>query len=106
MTASVLLQHNKVTLALHELRGGSGRPLLHLHGLGERTPDAVPAHLEAWPGPVWGLDLTGHGESSVPVGGGYFCEALMADVDIADNRRVQGLGAQQKAKLLELLTDD
>jgi hypothetical protein len=27
----------------------------------------------------------------------------MEDVEIADNRRVQGLGAQQKAKLLELL---
>ena len=30
-------------LALHELRAGAGRPLLLLHGLGERTPDAVPA---------------------------------------------------------------
>lgn len=80
---TVHLRHNKVTLALHELRGGAGRPLLHLHGLGERTPDAVPAHLEAWPGPIWGLDLTGHGASSIPVGGGYFCEALMGDVDMA-----------------------
>jgi pimeloyl-ACP methyl ester carboxylesterase len=80
---TVMLQHNKVQLALHELRGGEGRPLLHLHGLGERTPDALPAHLDAWPGPVWGLDLTGHGASSVAEGGGYFCEVLMADVDIA-----------------------
>ncbi len=80
---TVRLQHNKVTLALHELRAGDGRPLLHLHGLGERTPTSVPAHLDAWPGPIWGLDLTGHGESSVPVGGGYYCEALMGDVDIA-----------------------
>jgi pimeloyl-ACP methyl ester carboxylesterase len=81
--ATVRLRHNKVDLSLHELRGGAGRPLLHLHGLGERTPDSVPAHLADWPGPVWGLDLTGHGESSVPVGGGYFCEALMGDVDVA-----------------------
>ena len=80
---TVVLQHNKVQLALHELRGGEGRPLLHLHGLGERTPEALPAHLAAWPGPVWGLDLTGHGASSVAEGGGYFCEVLMADVDIA-----------------------
>ncbi len=79
----ILLQHNKVQLALHELRGGSGKPLLHLHGLGERTPRALPAHLGPWPGPVWGLDLTGHGDSSVPVGAGYFCEALMGDVDAA-----------------------
>ena len=80
---TVLLQHNKVQLALHELRGGDGRPLLHLHGLGERTPSSVPAHLEPWPGPVWGLDLSGHGGSSVAVGGGYFCEVLMGDVDAA-----------------------
>jgi pimeloyl-ACP methyl ester carboxylesterase len=80
---TLMLQHNKVQLALHELRGGEGRPLLHLHGLGERTPDSLPAHLAAWRGPVWGLDLTGHGASSIAAGGGYFCEVLMADVDIA-----------------------
>jgi pimeloyl-ACP methyl ester carboxylesterase len=80
---TVMLQHNKVQLALHELRAGEGRPLLHLHGLGECTPDALPAHLAVWPGPVWGLDLTGHGASSIAAGGGYFCEVLMADVDIA-----------------------
>ena len=28
---------------------------------------------------------------------------VMSDIEIADNRRVQGLGAQQKLKLLELL---
>ncbi len=80
---TVLLQHNKVRLALHELRAGEGRPLLHLHGLAERTPPNVPAHLEAWAGPVWGLDLSGHGASDVAIGAGYFCEALMGDVDIA-----------------------
>jgi pimeloyl-ACP methyl ester carboxylesterase len=80
---TVALQHNNVRLALHELRPGPGRPLLHLHGLAERTPSAVPAHLEGWAGPVWGLDLSGHGASDVAVGAGYFCEALMGDVDIA-----------------------
>jgi pimeloyl-ACP methyl ester carboxylesterase len=80
---TVVLQHNKVQLALHELRAGEGRPLLHLHGLAERTPTEVPPHLAAWPGPVWGLDLSGHGASAVAVGAGYFCEALMGDVDIA-----------------------
>ena len=39
--------------------------------------------LEAWPGPVWGLDLTGHGQSTVPQGGGYTAELLMADADAA-----------------------
>jgi pimeloyl-ACP methyl ester carboxylesterase len=81
--SSVALQHNKIQLALHELRAGDGRPLLHLHGLAERTPSEVPAHLASWPGPVWGLDLSGHGASGVAVGAGYFCEALMGDVDVA-----------------------
>lgn len=79
----VLLRHNKIRLALHELRSGEGRPLLHLHGLAERSPAAVPAVVEGWPGAVWALDLSGHGDSDVAVGGGYFCEALMGDVDMA-----------------------
>jgi pimeloyl-ACP methyl ester carboxylesterase len=83
-----LLRHNRIDLALWELRGGAGRPLLLLHGLGERTsPDLLPAVAD-WPGPVHGLDFTGHGASSVAIGGGYFCEVLMADADFA----VQHLG--------------
>jgi pimeloyl-ACP methyl ester carboxylesterase len=78
-----MLTHVKVRLALHELRAGEGRPLLLLHGLGERTPSVVPAWAGAWPGPVLGLDLTGHGASSRSVGGGYTAEVLMADVDAA-----------------------
>jgi pimeloyl-ACP methyl ester carboxylesterase len=85
MTAvsTVRLRHNRIELALHELRAGEGRPLLHLHGLAERSPEVVPAHLAGWPGPVWALDLTGHGASQVAVGAGYFCEVLMGDVDAA-----------------------
>jgi pimeloyl-ACP methyl ester carboxylesterase len=86
--STVTLRHNKIDLVLHRLRGPASagaddRPLLHLHGLGERSPAAVPPHLAAWPGPVWALDFTGHGASTVPRGGGYFCELLMADVDTA-----------------------
>lgn len=79
----VRLRHNKLNLALHELRPGEGRPLLHLHGLGERSPESVPDGLAGWPGPVWALDLAGHGLSDAAPGGGYTCEALMGDVDIA-----------------------
>jgi pimeloyl-ACP methyl ester carboxylesterase len=79
----VRLRHNRVDLALHELRGGEGRPLLHLHGLGERSPAGVPGYVADWPGPVWALDFTGHGASTVPKGGGYFAEVLMGDVDVA-----------------------
>ena len=79
------LRHNRITLALHELRApAGGKPLLLLHGLGERSPSrALPVVAEHWGGPIYALDFTGHGESTVPAGGGYTCEMLMADVDAA-----------------------
>jgi DNA uptake protein ComE-like DNA-binding protein len=40
---------------------------------------------------------------SLPGVGKVKARKIMDDIEIADNRRVQGLGAQQKAKLLELL---
>ena len=40
---------------------------------------------------------------SLPGVGKVKARRIMEDVEIADNRRVQGLGAQQKSKLLELL---
>jgi len=80
----VSLRHGKVTLALHGLRpAGSGRALLLLHGRGLRSPTMVPERVAVWPGPIWALDFTGHGASSVPRGGGYSVEILMADADAA-----------------------
>ncbi len=76
-----LLRHHYVELALHDLRVGPGRPLLLLHALGSRTPDREPPWTMGWPGPVLGLDFTGHGRSTVPPGGGYSAEVLMGDVD-------------------------
>ena len=46
-------------------------------------PSGCPTTWPRWPGPVWALDLTGHGGSDVAVGAGYFCEILMGDVDTA-----------------------
>ena len=43
----------------------------------------MPHWVESWPGVVAALDFTGHGESSVPAGGGYSAETLMADADHA-----------------------
>jgi pimeloyl-ACP methyl ester carboxylesterase len=103
MTDALTLRHNRMALALHRLRDadpaaqgaaagdgardrdtpGGARPLLYLHGLGDRSPEAVPERLVTWPGPIWALDFTGHGRSTVPVGGGYSCELLMADADAA-----------------------
>lgn len=80
---TVMLRHGAVDLALHELTSGSGRPLLLLHGLGEASPPVVPAQYAAWRGPVHALDFTGHGASTVPRGGGYSAETLIADADAA-----------------------
>lgn len=90
MIETILIRHGQIDLALHRLRDAretetqapSSHALLLLHGLGERTPDEVPEWLEAWPGPIWGFDFTGHGASTVPVGGGYTAEILAADADI------------------------
>jgi pimeloyl-ACP methyl ester carboxylesterase len=82
MTITVL-RHNKVDLALHRLRDGVGRALLLLHGLGESSPARVPEWADGWAGPVAALDFTGHGDSTVPPGGGYTAEIMLADADVA-----------------------
>jgi pimeloyl-ACP methyl ester carboxylesterase len=81
--SSVVLRHGQIRLALHQVRNGDGLPLLLLHGLGEHTPDELPGYIAQWPGPIWGLDFTGHGGSTVPTGGGYTAEILLADADAA-----------------------
>jgi pimeloyl-ACP methyl ester carboxylesterase len=82
MTTTTLV-HNRVELALHTLREGDGRPLLLLHGLGERSPSAPPDLADGWSGRVVALDFTGHGASTFPTGGGYTAEILLADADTA-----------------------
>ncbi len=78
-----MLTHNRIQLALHQLRAGDGRALLLLHGLGEASPPTLPAWADPWTGPVHALDFTGHGRSTVPAGGGYSAEILLADADAA-----------------------
>jgi pimeloyl-ACP methyl ester carboxylesterase len=77
------IHHNRVRLALHQLKDGAGPALLLLHGLGEHSPATLPSPFAGWPGPVHALDFTGHGASAIPPGGGYSCEFLMADADAA-----------------------
>jgi len=86
MTTPTMLTHNRLQLALHSLRHATdvdARPLLLLHGLGEASPSTVQPWVEAWPGAIHALDFTGHGASTVPSGGGYSAEILLADADIA-----------------------
>lgn len=81
--STTMVRNGRAELALHQLRAGEGRPLLLLHGLAEHTPVRPPAYLDGWSGPVLGLDFIGHGASTIPAGGGYTAEGLMADVDAA-----------------------
>jgi pimeloyl-ACP methyl ester carboxylesterase len=83
VTETVTLRHNRVSLALHELRRQPGPVLLLLHALGEHAPAELPAEVAPWPGPVYALDFTGHGASTIPAGGGYTAEVLMGDADAA-----------------------
>jgi pimeloyl-ACP methyl ester carboxylesterase len=83
MSRVTMLTHNRVQLALHHLREGHGRALLLLHGLGETSPSVAPSWTDTWAGPVHALDFTGHGSSTLPAGGGYSAEIMLADADAA-----------------------
>lgn len=92
-----MLRHNRVDLALHELRRAidpTGWPLLLLHGLGEASPTEVPPWAVEWPGAVTALDFTGHGASTVPRGGGYTAEILLGDADAALDALTDGAAAR------------
>ncbi len=108
---ATVLRHGRIELALHRLAGADGPNLLLLHGLGESTPTAPPDVVEAWPGAVYGLDFTGHGASSIPSGGGYTSEILVADADAAVRHLGsavllgRGLGAYVALILAGLRTD-
>lgn len=81
-----MLRHNRIELALHHLRDATDNtcvPLLLLHALGDATPASAPWYTTDWPGAIYGLDFTGHGQSTVPAGGGYTAEVLIGDVDAA-----------------------
>lgn len=89
MSNTKFLTHGRIQLALHTLKkadekaSGNETALLLLHGLGEHSPESVSDEYHQWQGPIYALDFTGHGQSTVPRGGGYTCELLLADVDIA-----------------------
>lgn len=78
----ISLRHGRVSLALHPLREAPGRPLLCLHAVGGSARDFRQA-AQLWPGPVFALDFSGHGDSGPLRGGGYFPENLAGDADAA-----------------------
>lgn len=76
------VQHGRTNLELHEIRPGTGPGVLLLHELYGCAADWR-AQPPAWPGPVYALDFSGHGESEVLSGGAYSCEMLLGDADCA-----------------------
>jgi pimeloyl-ACP methyl ester carboxylesterase len=76
----IKLSHARVSLALHTLREADGPPLLLLHALGG---SGLGWGTLPWWGPVYALDLCGHGHSGWLYGGAYYPELWAADADIA-----------------------
>ena len=79
---TVELMRGAQHLTLERLREATGTPLLLLHALRGCRGDWNPSAL-AWDGPVWALDLSGHGESGWLHGSVYSPEQFAADADIA-----------------------
>jgi pimeloyl-ACP methyl ester carboxylesterase len=82
VSARHTIKNGRVSLALHERKAGAGMPLLLLHGLWESSA-AWGDEPEAWPGPVFALDFSGHGESGRVRGGAYSIERFLSDADLA-----------------------
>ncbi|MDG2304789.1 MAG: alpha/beta fold hydrolase [Candidatus Binatia bacterium] len=97
------IQAGRLELALHRLRAAEGPPLLLLHALYGSGKDWTD-NLAAWPGPVFALDFSGHGESQWLAGGGYYPELFAADADQAASeigaRHVVGTGLGAYVALL------
>jgi len=76
------LTRGRTRLALHPLRMGSAPHLLRLHAL-YRGATRLAAPPFEWPGAVFGLDFSGHADSSWVTGGAYTPELLAGDGDAA-----------------------
>jgi len=78
------LTHGRNEIELHELRQREGTPLLLLHELGGSSAASWAAEqFEAWCGPVYALDFSGHGSSEHVAGSAYSPEYFLADADIS-----------------------
>lgn len=75
------IKHGRIHLELHALAQRDGLPLLLLHALFGSSADWGEA-AALWPGPVFGLDFAGHGQSDSIVGGAYYPELLVGDADV------------------------
>ena len=97
MIPTRMIRHNRIDLAVHNLRLGvdeDTRTLLLLHGLGEQTPSEVPSRID-WPGEKLALVIEaepvfGHVVIYVPKGEDYFCVEPVSHVNDGFNRLAMG----------------
>ncbi len=75
------IRYGRTEIVLHHHAGDRDPPLLLLPGL--RESGAVWKPPIPWPGAVFGLDFSGHGEAPRLRGGAYQSEFLAAEVDTA-----------------------
>jgi pimeloyl-ACP methyl ester carboxylesterase len=78
----VELLHGRRRLSFERLSQRPGSPLLLLHVLFGSRRGWDPSAL-GWPGPIWALDLGGHGESEWVGSSAYSPELFAADADTA-----------------------
>ena len=79
---AIAIEHGGTRLALFPWRDAEGPPLLLLHALYEDAT-ALRDLADCWSGPVFGIDLSGHGRSAWRDGGVYSPELFAADADAA-----------------------
>jgi pimeloyl-ACP methyl ester carboxylesterase len=76
------IRHGRIWLELHEIARREGPSLLLLHQLYGSSADWRDVSA-TWPGSLYALDLSGHGESEWLIGGAYYPELITADADLA-----------------------
>jgi pimeloyl-ACP methyl ester carboxylesterase len=76
------IRHGRIALELHVLAQRQDPALLLLHGLGGCSRDWHPL-ADAWPGSLYALDFSGHGDSQWVAGRAYDPELLLGDADAA-----------------------
>ena len=88
-------------------RTGDGRPLPAPAARARRAHARRGAGVGRPAGPArcTALDFTGHGASTIPLGGGYTAEVLMADVDIALAAARSGDGRRPRPRRLRRAAD-
>lgn len=100
----IRLRNISTALALHPMKSGNGTPLLLLHALGGSSRDWNGV-ADDWPGSVFALDLSGHGDSEALHGAAYVPELWASDADtalahIASEAAVAGAGLGAYVALL------